>query len=585
MATPTIVNLTGSWPDSKGYVTVAWPAITLDGIGYAAKTTHHPLDDDGNVSIPVFATDDAGVNPEGAYYQISQRAGSSRISFKITVPAGGGDIDLNNVIPVEIDPPGFVWIPSSGSGSDSWVNFGLPQFGGRAVAPDGSEGHFDNTTPLQEAYNYAIANGMAGVAAPWVLPGKVFEINGRPDAKSTDFKGNHQLNTVFKCMTSGAGMDFTAIGSVGGGQYCGHTSGFGVDGNNIALRPFVVGRRVSSSFGNIRVLNSDPNLANDGVNILLSTTQNCKFDDIVSISGKCTIRFDIGAFNNAFYKGEFAGGSWTNVEFRQTGASPLGHFSYPGYNSFTDTVIEGTLSTTKYMIYSSAGALNVFRHTPISVNGSIIGGTLPTAMDYAVYCDTTQSVQSSLIFDDCKYTGGNSAVVGFGTANSTARIQMRGGSFGAGDFGVQGNVVLETGGWWFGTLTVKGLFGGNVFTDPRREQAFPTLHAVDVNSRLIEYVYVPGEAQPRIQRFGNGNIRLSDGTNPYDIEHGRIAAKAWGLNGAVGFITGRGTTAQRPVYSAGQAISAYYFDTSLGAHGKPIWWNGTDWRDATDTAV
>jgi hypothetical protein len=41
-----------------------------------------------------------------------------------------------------------------------------------------------------------------------------------------------------------------------------------------------------------------------------------------------------------------------------------------------------------------------------------------------------------------------------------------------------------------------------------------------------------------------------------------------------------GTTALRP--STGLLVGQFYFDTSLGI---PIWWNGTNWVDATGTVV
>lgn len=43
---------------------------------------------------------------------------------------------------------------------------------------------------------------------------------------------------------------------------------------------------------------------------------------------------------------------------------------------------------------------------------------------------------------------------------------------------------------------------------------------------------------------------------------------------------GRGTTAQRPIPLAASEIP--YFDTTLN---KPIWWDGTNWRDATGAIV
>lgn len=46
-------------------------------------------------------------------------------------------------------------------------------------------------------------------------------------------------------------------------------------------------------------------------------------------------------------------------------------------------------------------------------------------------------------------------------------------------------------------------------------------------------------------------------------------------------IAGKGTTAQRPTIPTNAV--AIYFDTTLG--GKPIFWNGAGWVDATGTAV
>lgn len=49
------------------------------------------------------------------------------------------------------------------------------------------------------------------------------------------------------------------------------------------------------------------------------------------------------------------------------------------------------------------------------------------------------------------------------------------------------------------------------------------------------------------------------------------------------FVTQNGTSLQRPTSSI---IGLQYFDMTLaGGHGKPIYWNGTGWVDATGTFV
>lgn len=48
------------------------------------------------------------------------------------------------------------------------------------------------------------------------------------------------------------------------------------------------------------------------------------------------------------------------------------------------------------------------------------------------------------------------------------------------------------------------------------------------------------------------------------------------------FVTMNGPTINRP---KGSILGQFYFDTSLTANGKPIYWNGSGWVDATGTFV
>ena len=54
---------------------------------------------------------------------------------------------------------------------------------------------------------------------------------------------------------------------------------------------------------------------------------------------------------------------------------------------------------------------------------------------------------------------------------------------------------------------------------------------------------------------------------------------AWNVQ-VYGALTAAGATADRP--AVGLYTGQYYFDTDLGI---PIWYNGTDWVDATGTVV
>lgn len=48
------------------------------------------------------------------------------------------------------------------------------------------------------------------------------------------------------------------------------------------------------------------------------------------------------------------------------------------------------------------------------------------------------------------------------------------------------------------------------------------------------------------------------------------------------YVTLNGVTANRP---SNPVAGQYYFDASLGTHGKPIWYTGANWVDATSTIV
>ena len=49
-----------------------------------------------------------------------------------------------------------------------------------------------------------------------------------------------------------------------------------------------------------------------------------------------------------------------------------------------------------------------------------------------------------------------------------------------------------------------------------------------------------------------------------------------------GYVTANGKTAGRP---SNPIVGQFYLDTSLGSHGKPIWYTNAGWIDATSTLV
>lgn len=70
----------------------------------------------------------------------------------------------------------------------------------------------------------------------------------------------------------------------------------------------------------------------------------------------------------------------------------------------------------------------------------------------------------------------------------------------------------------------------------------------------------------------NGRLRRKGGVPVSDTD------------GAIAWATTKGATASRPTMTAAD-IGFPYLDTTLAAAGKPIWWTGTAWVDATGATV
>lgn len=95
-----------------------------------------------------------------------------------------------------------------------------------------------------------------------------------------------------------------------------------------------------------------------------------------------------------------------------------------------------------------------------------------------------------------------------------------------------------------------------------------------------------GTAPPTSGTFAVGdkvkNTAVS-GTSPV-TEWQCLGAGTPGTWRAVGSFNGLGPTASRPTLTANDR-GVMYFDTTLDADGKPIWWTGTAWVDATGAVV
>jgi len=61
-----------------------------------------------------------------------------------------------------------------------------------------------------------------------------------------------------------------------------------------------------------------------------------------------------------------------------------------------------------------------------------------------------------------------------------------------------------------------------------------------------------------------------------------VTAKLAALQASIDILTSNGTTSNRPAGLTAANAGQPYFDTTLG---KPVWWNGTAWVDATGTSA
>ncbi|MDB5185271.1 MAG: hypothetical protein JWN38_1079 [Candidatus Saccharibacteria bacterium] len=89
------------------------------------------------------------------------------------------------------------------------------------------------------------------------------------------------------------------------------------------------------------------------------------------------------------------------------------------------------------------------------------------------------------------------------------------------------------------------------------------------------------DTQTRFEINSTAQLRFGSGAAAVDLQVQRVAAGVLGIGTGIGFRSGVYTTASRPsAVTAGAGTSIY--DSTLS---KPIWSDGTVWRDAAGTAV
>lgn len=103
----------------------------------------------------------------------------------------------------------------------------------------------------------------------------------------------------------------------------------------------------------------------------------------------------------------------------------------------------------------------------------------------------------------------------------------------------------------------------------------------------IQRKMIRGATIPTTGTWSTGDkvLRTNNSETAVVTEWTCVTAGTPGTWAATGWYTKKDTTANRPTGLTSSDAGVQYFDTTLAANGKPIWWTGTAWVDATGTTV
>lgn len=434
-----------------------------------------------------------------------------------------------------------------------WVDFG--QFG-----EPGNE-DYDWTEAIQTAVDTAVAIGAEGVKPPLSL--FRFQIGGRVDFKDRELEGFGPEQTIFECTDAAAGFDFTAYGDPS--QPTGHTRNFSIWGGpgpnaGVALRPLVVGLRVSANFSNIHSFYADQD---DGINLVIAATQNSHFDTIWCVDAAENVRWDAGASFNVMSKSEIAGATRVNTSFRESTEyeHPPTQFAYCLANVIEDTIFEAPGPTTEYMVESLAGAMNVLRHCSIGINGPLFGLGLPTGMTAAVYAAPVESFSASLVIEHGYFNGENACDVAYHAA-AGALIHVSGGTMQKVATCFKGNVRVHAWPWMISTAgsTAWSEAIGPYPSFPFCEMGVARVQVMEDLAHTWQYVIARGGTHSTFAIDGLGLLGWGTEALAIDTVFGRLGV---GIVGTTGKLKALGTVISSYGLAAPTATA-----TALGGLGR-----------------
>lgn len=380
------------------------------------------------------------------------------------------------------------------------------------------------------------------------------------------------------CTTANAGLRYGLVtpflGITGSGGSV--SGGFRINGNNVALNPMscAIGTR---EYFNIVIQDA----VEDG--LILIGTQNSLFTMIeITGSGRDNFVLDEGAGANHLLKCESHTAGRSNLAFRASGAGVAG-VPYTLYNIIDNMIMEYTEAAAGPMVNHAVGVMNrlvncqvVSDHPLVGMvdasivkvhQGVTVGGVLqPSVMEFV-----GGVVQSGAYPDLAAFDVGSGAIlllsgsvsaVGMGTLFRTA----------IGAIVYEPNTLVYT-----GSAPFTRLDGVDDYT-VRRESRSREIFYRPAGEPAVQIVQ-NGEALSRMSMYGNGHTWYGSGSAGIDTNWYRKAAGCIGSDHAIG--AGRFTTAARPS-AVTVGIGAMIYDTTLQ---KPIWSDGTNWKDSSGAIV
>ena len=220
----------------------------------------------------------------------------------------------------------------------------------------------DDDTPALQAALYAL--GTAGGTV--LLPAGTYHLRSllyvqtRADLRGSG-GGYAGPATILQCMTADAGVEVWGGGGV--------TGDFVVDGNNVALTPFVRGYE-GSAVGRIFAALSVQNSAQDCLTCLGSQNDAWYLLSVQNAARDCLV-LDQGYGGALFSKCEIERGGRFNL--RIDTQVPGGPYKAPSDNVFHQCIVEYNNTNSQSMAYINGGWANKFDHTSFFASAPLTG--------------------------------------------------------------------------------------------------------------------------------------------------------------------------------------------------------------------